>query len=200
MSDQPHEVSADYEYDVFFSYKRHNLTLEWTRQVAQQFKHWLSEELGGRPAKIFVDEDCIELGDEWPEALKLAVRRSRCMVCIWSPSYFQSSWCVSEWRSFLEREKLAKVRPHGLIAPLKFHDGEFFPEEARRVEWVDVSPYAVTVPAFWASAKAIELEGEIKKFARKVAAIIGNAPAFRADWPIVEQPGTPTPQIPLARL
>jgi hypothetical protein len=24
---------ADYEYDVFFSYKRHSLTLDWTRGV-----------------------------------------------------------------------------------------------------------------------------------------------------------------------
>ena len=27
------------------------------------------------------------------------------MVSVWSPLYFQSSWCVSEWKSFLEREK-----------------------------------------------------------------------------------------------
>ncbi len=25
-------AAQDYEYDVFFSYKRHSLTLEWTRE------------------------------------------------------------------------------------------------------------------------------------------------------------------------
>jgi len=43
-------MADDYQYDVFFSYKRRELTADWTRQVAQRLKLWLSEELGGRPA------------------------------------------------------------------------------------------------------------------------------------------------------
>jgi len=44
---------TDYEYDVFFSYKRYSLTREWTMGVYTRLQHWLTEELGGRPAKIF---------------------------------------------------------------------------------------------------------------------------------------------------
>jgi len=192
-------MSDDYQYEVFLSYKRHNLTLDWTRQVTQRLKLWLTEELGGREARIFVDET-IDVGDDWPEALRLALKRSRCMVCIWSPSYFQSSWCVSEWKSFLAREKLLKMKPHGLIAPLRFHDGEHFPKEATNVEWADVAPFAVTVPAFWNSPKAMELEAVLKPFARSVAKIIEGAPKFRNDWPVVEKSGLKVPKIKLARL
>lgn len=190
----------DYKYDVFFSYNRHNLTLDWTREVSQRLKLWLSEELGGRPAEVFVDESSIEIGNKWPDSIKYAVTRSRCMVCVWTPSYFRSSWCVSEWKSFLEREKLLKMTPHGLIAPLKFHDGDHFPPEAKNVQWEDVAPYAATVPAFWSSAKAIELEGKLKSFAHSVAEMIQSAPPFRPDWPIVESPGIPLPKIGLAKL
>src|SRR6478609_65977 len=185
----------DYEYDVFFSYKRHDLTLDWTRQVAQRLRLWLGEELGGNAARIFVDEACIEIGNDWPETLKLALKSSRCMVAVWSPSYFQSNWCVSEWKSFCAREEALNLQPNGLIAPLQFHDGEHFPPEARRVQCADVRPYAVTVPAFWNSPKAIELEERLKSFATSVARIVRTAPPFNPDWPIVEAPGAAIPKI-----
>jgi|ERR1700685_617063 len=192
-------IPDDYTYDVFFSYKRHDLTLDWTRQVAHRFELWLGEELGGH-ARMFVDETCIETGTTWPDEIREALKGSKCMVSVWSPSYFQSSWCVSEWKSFRKREKMLNIDSHGLIAPLRFHDGEHFPPDARRVQWVDVAPYAVTVPAFWASAKAIELEERLKTFAKSVAAIVTGAPAFRPDWPIVESKGLAIPRVGLAKL
>jgi len=193
-------MAGEYEYDVFFSYKRLDLSLEWTRQVSKVLKHWLTEELGGHQARVYIDEECIETGEKWPEKLKLALQRSKCMVCVWSPSYFQSGWCVSEWKSFLEREKMARMKSHGLIAPLKFHDGEHFPEEARCVQWVDVSAYAVTMPAFWRSVRAIDLEKKLKSFARSVAKIAKVAPPYRSDWPVVESKGASPPKIGLAKL
>jgi hypothetical protein len=51
---------------------------------------------------------------------------------------------------------------HGLIAPIRFHDGEHFPQEAQEVQSTDVAPYTYTVPAFWASQRALELEDRLK--------------------------------------
>jgi TIR domain-containing protein len=191
---------SDYAWDVFFSYRRHSLTLEWTRAVHKRLQFWLMQELGGREPKLFVDEDSIETADRWPEKLREALRLSRCMVCVWSPSYFQSRWCVSEWRSFLARERLLNLQSHGLIAPIRFHDGEHFPEEAQVVQWTDVAPYTSTVPAFWTSQRAIELEDKLKELAVSVAAVIRRAPEFRVDWPIEEAAALAVPKIELARL
>jgi hypothetical protein len=94
---------ADYEYDVFFSYKKDPLITEWIANVVSRLEFWLTQELGGRPARIFIDRDHIEIGDRWPDALRHALRHSRSMAAIWSPSYFHSQWCVSEWKSFLAR-------------------------------------------------------------------------------------------------
>ena len=190
---------ADYAYDVFFSYKRHSLTLDWTRNVYRRLDFWLSEELN-RPARLFVDETSIDTGDRWPESLRQALKLSRCMACVWSPSYFQSNWCVSEWQSFRERERRLNLQSHGLIAPLKFHDGEHFPLEAREVEWIDVEPYNSTLPAFWTTVRAIELEDKLKEYAHSLARIVNRSPIFTADWPVVDEQPLPPGKIELARL
>lgn len=189
----------NYEYDVFFSYKRHSLTLEWTREVHRRLQFWLSQEVG-RETNLFVDEDCIETGERWPLRLREALGLSRCMVCVWSPSYFQSNWCVSEWQSFREREKRLSLTSHGLIAPVRFHDGDHFPAETRDVQWTDVAPYTYTVPAFWASQRALELEDRLKELAHAVAGMVNTAPAFEPDWPIVERLASGSAKIELAKL
>lgn len=53
-----------------------------------------------RAVTMFVDVGSIEVGDRWPDMLKEGLVLSRYMVGVWSPMYFQSSWCVSEWKSF----------------------------------------------------------------------------------------------------
>ena len=189
----------DYEYDVFLSYKRHRLTLEWTRGVHRRLQFWLSQELG-RETSLFVDDECIEAGERWPERLRESLKASRCMVCLWSPAYFQSTWCMSEWRSFREREARLDMTSHGLIVPLRFHDGDYFPKEAREVQWIDVAPYTYTVPAFWASPRALELEDKLKELAQAVANTIRLAPPFADDWPIVDAPAVGGGKIELARL
>lgn len=137
----------DYQYDVFFSYRRDPLIQDWIMEVVTRLRFRLTQDLGGDQARIFWDRD-IEVGDIWPEKLRDAVQKSKCLVPVWSPSYFQSAWCLSEWQSFLAREKRFAVSPR-LIAPVKYHDGEHFPEEARRVQWDDFSPYTATVRSFW---------------------------------------------------
>jgi len=192
--------TPDYVYDVFFSYKRHILTLEWTRWVHARLRFWLTQELAVPEARLFMDEDCIEASDRWPERLKEGVRLSKCMVAVWSPLYFQSSWCVSEWESFRERERRLNMKSHGLIAPMRFHDGEHFPKEAQSVQWLDVAQYTSTVPAFLTSARAMDLEDLLKGFARQIARTIRDSPPFQPDWPVVDAPAHPVPRIGLARL
>jgi len=92
------------------------------------------------------------------------------------------------------------MESHGLTAPMRFQDGEHFPEEARNVQWADFAPCTSTIPQFWASQRALELEDRLKEFGARVARIIGRAPKFRADWPIYETPALAAPRIGLAKL
>ncbi len=190
----------DYQYDVFISYKRDDLFQKWISTVVKHLGYWLAQELGVREVKIFVDQECLEVGDLWPESLKSALKSSRCMVGIWSPSYFQSEWCMTEWESFLGREKLVNMGFHGLIAPVRFHDGEHFPPRAKQVQWLDFAPYTCPLDVFWSTPLAVEFTSKIQELAKSVAAIIRRAPAYQHDWPIVQGTPLPPPAVGMRRL
>jgi len=190
----------DYEYDVFFSYKRHPLNAAWITNVVSRLEFFLADELGGRTSGIFVDQSHIETGDRWPEVLRHALQHSRSMAAIWSPTYFQSPWCVSEWRSFLSREAMVGASSHGLIAPVRYHDGDFFPDEAKEVQQADFRDFSSTIPAFWDGNRAVEFEPALKAFAASLASVVRRAPPFRPDWPVVEHTGLPHRPVPLERL
>jgi hypothetical protein len=191
--------AQDYEYDVFFSYKRHRLTIRWTREVQTRLQYFLSQEVG-RETRLFVDEDCIDTGERWPEKLRESLRLSRCMICVWSPLYFQSDWCVSEWQSFRQRERQLNMGSHGLIAPVRFHDGDDFPQEARDVQSLDLRPFASTMAAFWASRRTVALEDRLKDLAVSVAKMVKCAPPFAPHWPVVEVKASEGGRIELAKL
>lgn len=112
---------------------------------------------------------------------------------------FQSRWCVSEWESFRERERILDLTDHGLIAPARYHDGEHFPEAARQIQCADFAPYTSTLKAFWDTSHAVEFENRIKDFAKSVALIVRRAPDFQ-EWPVVDaEPAAPA-HVDLRRL
>jgi TIR domain len=158
----------------------------------------------GVPARLFFDEDSIEVGHDWPDEIREALLSARCLLPIWSPEYFQSAWCVAEWRSFLKREKLiadSTRKACRLIIPVKFHDGSWFPEEAQRVQQLDLSAYTATTQAFWASQRADELDQLIKNFTPGLARIISQAPPHAPGWPVeLAPPGDPPEGAGMVRL
>jgi len=83
--------------------------------------------------------------------------------------------------------------------PVKFHDGIWFPEEAKSVQQLDLSSYAGTTEAFWKSPRAEELDTRLRSFAPTLAGAVGNAPPFDPGWPILTPEPAPPPSIPLAR-
>jgi hypothetical protein len=130
-----------YKYDIFLSYANQFPFNKWTRErLLPLIDTYLTNELN-RQAKIFFDKAEIAAGDAWPEQLKNALAHSRCLVAVWSPSYFTSKWCTSECAVMLNREMKLGYRkaqnPKGLILPLTIYDGDRFPEYARKIQWLD---------------------------------------------------------------
>src|SRR4051794_32157495 len=67
-------------------------------------------EVNGRVRKLigtkqdgFRDVNRIKAGDQWDEKLIDALLDSRAMVCLFSPSYFNSGVCAQELQVFLDR-------------------------------------------------------------------------------------------------
>jgi hypothetical protein len=174
-----------YKYEAFFSYKRDPESDAWHHRVHQILLHWLRLELRDNSAEVFIDRDEIRPGDIWTTRLANAIKCSRCIVCIWSPGYFDSEWCVSEWLSFAEREQLL-ARLGSLIIPASYHDGVSFPSRAKAYQYDDFSSYASTMPFFWRTEDAYRFEQDkLKRFAQAVAAKIKAAPEYNEAFPVV---------------
>ena len=100
----------NYQYDAFFSYKRDRESDDWHEVVKNKLEFWLKQELERDDVRLFFDREDIRAGMRWRHKMVEALKRSKCIVCLWSPLYFQSKWCGSEWKTFVKREQLA-MRP-----------------------------------------------------------------------------------------
>jgi hypothetical protein len=80
-----------YQYDYFFSYKRHPQSDAWHRTVKDKLDSLLSLELARPTLSGFFDTQEISTGLNVREKLAESAKKSKCIVCIWSPLYFQST-------------------------------------------------------------------------------------------------------------
>jgi hypothetical protein len=121
------------------------------------------------------------------------------LVPICSPSYFRSAWCLSEWESFAERERLSDVA--GLRVPVRHHDGEHYPDDARQIQMRDLSPFTSLTPSFYINhPRAGEFDDRVKELCADVAAALTRAPDYRDDWPVVEATPVARGPVSLSRL
>ncbi len=173
-----------YKYDVFFSYKRNQLTEVWHNKLVERLEFWLNNEIHDRDVSIFYDKESIEIGDQWKSKIGEAIKHSRCIVAILSPDYFKSKWCYAEILSFLKRQENLNTTG-GLILSARFHDGHSFPKKIKDIQQQDFSEYASISSSFWETRKAAEFGEKIKAFAQVIAEQIKNVPDFQNDFPIV---------------
>ena len=172
-----------YQYDAYFSYKRDPESDDWHETVKKKLQHWAAVDLG-RELRIFFDRDDILTGVRFRNTLADALRTSRCIICLWSPLYFQSQWCLSEFKSFQRREQEIGS---SLVLPASYFDGKTFPADATEYQFADFSPFAITTPTFWHTSEAVTFERTLlKRFAAALARMINNAPPYDEAFPIVE--------------
>jgi hypothetical protein len=176
----------DYEYDVFLSYIHEKPCGTWVAEhFLPYFRPQLGNALGGRPASIFYDRTGIHTGQKWPARLKQALSTSRCLVGIWSPRYFNSEWCRYECAVMRHREKelgFSGRNPDGLIAGVRVHDGNFFPEFAKDSQYADFEDMFYDGPGFAKSEKYVEFQQKVKDLATDIATLISKVPPWSADW------------------
>jgi hypothetical protein len=120
------------------------------------------------------------------------------MVAIWEPTYFYSSWCLSEWQSFQKRAEMINRERQKLVVPMKIHRN--LPANVKSFHVEDFTAYATSFwEAFQRSPKVLDFEDRLKAFAGIVAGVVRDAPNFQ-DWPIEQVPSKDAPVIPLEKL
>ncbi len=175
-----------YEHDVFLSYLHEKPSGTWvTQHFLPYFQHQLGNALARR-ANLFIDRTGIHLGQKWPTRIKQALARSRCLVGIWSPLYFQSLWCLSECAVMRHREANLGFgtggNAEGLIVGVRVNDGIHFPDYARDSQSADMEPYFFDEQGFTQSALYVDFQKKVADLAKEVARVVNNAPTWSDDW------------------
>jgi hypothetical protein len=127
---------------------------------------------------MFIDER-IEPGADWPARLAGALGRARVLLPVFSRDYFGSDWCIHELDLMHARSR--QCPGSCLIIPVVGHDGDLIPNEIKRLQSFDLSPYRNTdlqrrTPRFEQFADSV------KALAPHVATAIGSAPNFDPSW------------------
>jgi hypothetical protein len=194
----------DYEYDVFISYKSGKVFGRWVDEVFYDFfKEFLGQSLGKDPS-IFIDKSEIRDGDVWPERLKASLAKSKYMVAVVCPLYFQSQWCKTECSVMLHREAMLargnRNNPQGLISGVTLHDGNRFPLIIQNKQFRMWHDYAVVGKGFENTVTYVKFQSELKIFAENVARGINQSPSFQEEWLQTEWLDLPVNQYPLSLL
>jgi hypothetical protein len=111
-----------YEHACFISYKRIRTGLpsvrHFYRRFVDAFQTRLREYLTLELFPYFDAE--ISTGVDYAERLPERLCKSLCLVAILTPEYFESTWCVSEWRAMeaLERKRVPSQKQNLLIIPI----------------------------------------------------------------------------------
>lgn len=183
------EMEQDYIYDIFLSYRPRPPVGDWVKyHFYPLLSRWLNQAMP-RDTKIFIDVEEIDVGSQWPLRLENALKNSRCLVPVWSPDYFRSSWCLAELQSMMQRESLLGFRtdenPAGLIYPVVFSDGEHFPPETKKIQNKDLRKWNSSSEVFRETRAYVDFEQEIQLIAQKIGQMLQTVPAYQQDWPVV---------------
>ncbi|MEV6603667.1 TIR domain-containing protein [Kutzneria sp. NPDC051319] len=182
---------SGYEYDIFISYSRHGSAREWMQNhFLPALNVCLADEIAPTPM-IYVDYTMPKAVD-WPSSLQRALQRSKIMVQVLAPHYFQSQWCMAEWHSMRERQRMLGLTtveiPQGLICSVLYADSQNFPPDGRNVSWWDFKKFAVPFPAFRKSEDYVPFFAMVRALAADIVELLKQVPDWQPDWPIIEMP------------
>jgi len=184
--------SKDYKYDVFISYRRTDPVRGWVQNhFYPVFEQWFKESIPHsrkQEPSVFIDLK-LETGTKWADELREALQHSRCIVCVWSPHYFRQPWCLAEWLSMVEREKRIQKQldsKQRLVYPVKFNDGDSFPEDAKASQYIDLSKYNIPEPYYKKTRPYVAFHKQMQVVAESVAKMVMTAPVWEENWPLVD--------------
>ena len=172
--------------------------MTWVKDHFQPLlQTWLDNELP-EPAVIFRDKQSIDAGDKWSESIKDALGCSKVVIAVLTPQYFTSEWCIAEWQSFENREKISPKTKNKLLIPVKYSNGPHFPDFATCRQFTSVTDFldvnGTVIPPL--SSEAAALERKVKELARLIVDRIELAPEHTDAFPMVDPTTVELPELP----
>jgi hypothetical protein len=142
-----------FEYTCFVSYR--HLDSPQARNFQKKFLEALKGQMAvlNQNIKFFIDEQRLEPGYLFNEAIAEALCSSACMIVLFTPEYFSKdkTYCAREYRAMtgLEEKRLPDLnnRKLGLIIPIVIAGGNKLPDEIKNLRnFHDFSDYSLVPP------------------------------------------------------
>jgi hypothetical protein len=197
-----------YDWDLFISYPRRDPLGPWVQdRLFPLLDRWLGAQMRSAP-RLFIDT-AMEDGTDWPSHLRESLHRSKYLVAVLAPPYFGSRWCVAEWHTMRQRQAflgLGVGQVPGLIQPIRFIDGETFPQDAKDLQdgHSDYQTFNTLPPGKKTprSKGYKEFENKVQLLCERLAKRIAETPHWRDDWPRLERPPEPpaSPRLSFAKV
>lgn len=191
-----------YKFEVFISYSRRGSVQKWLlNHFYPKLTDCLADQYAPAP-RVYLDRS-MPRGVHWPSDLKKSLLCSKILIPVLTPQYFQSQWCMAEWRSMTERERLLRLAgsdiPQGLLYPVLYADSKNFPDEGRERSWQDLKEFSNPDPGFQDSRDYVPFHRRVVAMAEDLVELLLQVPEWQPDWPVVDLPGPfhiPPPPLP----
>ena len=188
-----------YEFDIYVSHTGEGVAARWAQET---FLPQLGEALALEDVpRMFTDRP---LGlDRLSPRQEAALLHSKCLLAVWSPSYFASAVCMAEWTTMLGREESVEGTEIGrrfVVGILFAGEWDLLPSEARRGPAHDCRDFSALTPALRETPVYLAFEGVVQRVSRELTEMMLHAPDWRSDWLVRYPEPIDLPAIPLPRL
>ncbi len=188
-SDKPintHQVKsgheADYEYEIYVSFAQNAVSNEWLQSFIIQLKDAIQRETGEEP-RIFDDYSELSISELWAEQTKLRVLRTKLLLAVLTPQYFESRTCMRTWATFELREQITNDQLP-LIIPLFIRGRDTMPSWVAKRQFFDMSDLPIHTSAFTDRTQSSKLIERIKRLAKTGAQMLYHVPSFDPQWTV----------------
>lgn len=163
-----------YEYDVYVSYRHSQAAAEIVKTLVTHLTRYLELLLPWKP-RVFVDWTSLLVGS-FLDRTVAALERSRCLLALLTPAYFESDWCRHEYDTFEAREARLPIDHPPLLFPVVLRGVEMLPRQVyERRQFVDLSK----LPLSFVSRPTRRTEEALNGLAEAMARSILAAPPHR---------------------
>ena len=150
------------QYKAFISYRHVSPDQEIAKKLHTYIETYgipasLKKSLGiSKMGRVFRDQDELPLSSSLGDDIHRALDNSEWLICICSPRYLQSKWCLEEVNYFLASGR----RDHILTVLTEGEPADSFPEQLR---FKEVDGTRVEIEPLAADVRSDTLEGSLKK-------------------------------------
>ncbi len=166
----------DYLYDLYVSYGHSHTLFDLTRDLVNSISNEMS--LWVDNFKVFLDATELSAGVLWENQITDALKRSKLLLSVVSPTYFSSEYALKEWETFAIRSRLTGSN---LIIPIVVRGAGVVPDWFKERMYISLESSVLVGKS---RDKSKEFKRTIKNLAEQINSLLMEVPPFDVNWPI----------------